>query len=88
MASYGIELRRAAERDLRGVGPALIPRILGGDENLAEDPLPRQSVKLHGTERLYRIRVGQHRVLYEVDPTPSMVVVYYIRHRRDAYRSL
>lgn len=37
---------------------------------------------------MYRLRVGQHRVLYEVDHAREAVVVYYIRHRREAYRNL
>jgi mRNA interferase RelE/StbE len=86
MGSYRIELKRSAERDIRRIEAALIPKILERVEALSDDPFPRQSVKLSGTEATYRLRVGSYRVIYSVDPEIETIVVYYIRHRREAYR--
>ena len=86
MASYAIEFKRSAERDLRKISPALIPAILSRVEALAEDPFPRQSRKLAGAERMYRLRVGAYRVVYEVDSDVRAITIHYIRHRREAYR--
>jgi mRNA interferase RelE/StbE len=88
MASYRVEFAGSAEKDLRRLSPALIPNILRRVEALQGDPTPRQSQKLSGTERTYRLRVGDYRVIYEVEPDIRVVVVYYIRHRREAYRQL
>ncbi len=84
MASYRIELVGHAEKDLRRLNPHLVSNILRRIEALADDPIPHQSQKLRGAERTYRLRVGDYRVIYEVDPTARTVVVYYIRHRREA----
>ena len=88
MGSYRIEFKRSAERDIRRIHPAFIFRILERVEALGNDPSPRQSLKLAGTEATYRLRVGAYRVIYSVDSETQTVVVYYVRHRREAYRQL
>jgi mRNA interferase RelE/StbE len=55
---------------------------------LKDDPVPRQSVKLSGAEQLYRIRVGEYRVIFGIDKAWQQVVVHHVRHRRDVYRRL
>ena len=52
------------------------------------DPLPRQSSKLQGAERLYRLRVGDYRIVYEVDTAALQITIHYVRHRREVYRRL
>jgi len=39
-----------------------------------------------GGERTYRLRVGVHRVIYQVDDVAQVVTVVSVRHRKDAYR--
>lgn len=53
---------------------------------LAEEPRPSGCRKLSGTERDYRIRVGEHRVLYEILDETREVRIYRVGHRRDVYR--
>ena len=53
---------------------------------LSDDPFPEQSIKLAGTERLYRIRIGDYRIVYGVDKAARQVIVHYVRHRREVYR--
>lgn len=55
---------------------------------LQDEPLPPQSIKLSGTAHLYRIRIGDYRVVYEVDQAAEIVIVHYVRHRKDVYRQL
>jgi mRNA interferase RelE/StbE len=43
---------------------------------------------LQGAERLYRLRVGDYRIVYEVDLDALHIIVQYVRHRRDVYRRL
>ena len=66
----------------------MVARILGRIDRLPTDPFPPQSAKLQGAERLYRLRVGEYRIVYEVDSAASLVVIHYVRHRRDVYRKL
>ncbi len=88
MASYRIVLKPSVEKDLRSLTKSVVVRVWDRLEALANDPHPRQSVKLTGAERLYRIRVGDHRIVYGVDDEAKVVTVHYVRHRREVYRGL
>jgi len=57
-------------------------------EKLEAGPFPRQAIKLSGAERLYRIRVGDYRMVYEVNTQAKQIMIHYVRHRREAYRVL
>jgi mRNA interferase RelE/StbE len=67
---------------------ATMERLLLRIEVLAAEPLPRQSVKMTGAEHLYRLRVGDYRIIYGVDHEARLVTVHHIRHRREAHRRL
>ncbi|MGA2161097.1 MAG: type II toxin-antitoxin system RelE/ParE family toxin [Methanoregula sp.] len=53
-----------------------------------ENPLPHDAIKLAGAESLYRIRVGEYRIIYQVLHESREVIVSSIRHRSVAYRSV
>lgn len=86
MASYEVLWRHSAERDLRNIDPQQIPRIVQSVEALEDTPFPPQHRRLRGSDREYRLRVGDYRVIYEVDSGLRTVTIYHIRHRREAYR--
>ncbi len=88
MASYSILFKPSVEKDLRPLPKSVVARVMKQIEILRENPIPRQSVKLAGAEQLYRIRVGDYRVIYGVEKEAKQVVVHYVRHRRDVYRQL
>jgi mRNA interferase RelE/StbE len=54
-------------------------------DQLAQNPRPAGAIKLQG-ESVYRIRVGVYRILYDIDDKEQAVVVYRVKHRREAYR--
>jgi mRNA interferase RelE/StbE len=62
----------------------VLKRIVG----LVDDPRPRQSLKLSGADSIYRLRIGDYRVIFEIDDSAELVSIMYVRHRRDAYRDL
>lgn len=86
MASYEIQWKHSAEKDLRGIDKQYIPRILETVETLSNNPFPSQHRKLHGSESSYRIRIGDYRIIYQVDSENKLIVIYHVRHRKDAYR--
>ena len=88
MAFYKVYLKPSIKKDLRRLPKELIPKLLEKIERLSEEPLPKQAVKLKGSERHYRIRAGEYRVIYEVNQEAQRVLIQYIRHRREVYRSL
>lgn len=86
MAEYAISFARSARKQLQVLDRALALRIIGRIESLAVTPRPVGCVKLEGGSRLWRIRVGDYRVIYEIDDHRRRVDVSAVRHRRDAYR--
>jgi len=88
MASYNIVFKPSVAKDLRTLPKAVIARVLKHIEKLKNAPLPRQSIKLAGAEQLYRIRVGDYRIVYSVDKPAKQITVHYVRHRREVYRKL
>jgi len=88
VTSYKIELKRSAEKELRKLDKSLIPDILRKIEQLAANPRPRQSKKLTGSERSYRLRTGKYRIIYQVDEAAKKVTIYIIKHRGEAYRKM
>jgi mRNA interferase RelE/StbE len=86
MASYLVEIARSAAKDLRRIDREWIPRIVAAIETLEADPRPAGSKKLVGSDRTYRLRIGDYRVIYDIHNDTLIVLVVRIRHRRDAYR--
>ena len=86
MDSYRIEFAREATKDLRRIDRVWIPKIITAIEDLAENPRPVGCKKLVGSEHTFRIRVGDYRVIYDIQDNILMVLVVRIRHRRDVYR--
>jgi len=88
VAFYSLSYKPSVEKDLQSIPRPLIARILTRIERLPSDPFPPQSAKLQGAERLYRVRVGDYRIVYEVDLDARHILVHYVRNRRDVYRRL
>ena len=86
MESYSIYLKPSAEKDLRRLPKPVVARVLALMEGLQSEPFPRKAVKLTGTGRLYRLRAGDYRVVYEVDAEAQRIIIHYIRHRKEIYR--
>jgi mRNA interferase RelE/StbE len=88
MASYRLVVKPSVEKDLRSLPKPMIARALEQIEQLKDDPFPRQSLKLTGAEQLYRLRMGDYRIIYGVDVGAREITVHYVRHRREVYRGL
>jgi mRNA interferase RelE/StbE len=88
MIAYTLEFKASVEKDLRKVPKDRLHDILKKIEELAEVPLPSDSKKLSGAEHLYRVRVGDYRITYEVMHKTKNVTIFYVRNRRSAYRGL
>ncbi len=87
MAEYRVFLRRSAVREPDGLPRKDLKRILNRIKQLAQDPRPRGSEKLDGSER-YRIRQRDYRIVYSVQDEERTVWVVRIGHRRDIYEKL
>ncbi len=87
MARYSIEISRTAEKQLKKVRRDDQRRIIEAILSLADDPHPMGSRKLMGYDDVFRIRVGQYRVLYSVSGKKLIVIVLKIGNRKDVYRA-
>jgi mRNA interferase RelE/StbE len=83
---YSLEISSAAEKELDRLPKEVARRIALAIDDLQSDPRPQGVLKLKGSRSKYRIRVGQYRVLYQVDDKVQLVTVVRIRHRKDAYQ--
>ena len=83
---YDVQLERSAERDLKRLAPREFHRIVPDIEALASNPRPKGCRKLSGTDNDWRIRVGDYRIVYEIDDRAKAVRVMRVRHRSDVYR--
>jgi mRNA interferase RelE/StbE len=87
MGRYELRFKSSVAKDLRGLPPTDVRRILARVEALRTDPRPPGAEKLAAQER-FRLRQGDYRVLYRVDDAAAIVEVVKIAHRRDVYRDL
>ena len=88
MKPYQINFQSSVDKDLRKLSSENCDRLLARIEELANEPLPLQAIKLKGTEGLYRIRVGDYRIIYEIDVSAKSILIHYVRHRREVYRDM
>jgi mRNA interferase RelE/StbE len=86
MASFSLQWRKSTRKDLRRIPREAVSRIVAGVEKLADEPLPHGSEKLTGSERTYRIRIGDYRVVYELLRDAKIVEIQRVRHRKDVYK--
>ncbi|HUA38451.1 MAG TPA: type II toxin-antitoxin system RelE/ParE family toxin [Candidatus Sulfopaludibacter sp.] len=88
MADYSISFARPARKELERLPGDIAGRILAKVEALAKNPRTVGDVKLHGQKNLWRICVGDYRVVDSINDFSRMIDVAVIRHRRDVYRDL
>lgn len=85
MELYSLEFAPSVRKDLRKIDRQVVPKLLSAMEDLRKDPRPASSKKLTN-EDLHRIRVGQYRVLYQIEEFRLVVFVVKIGHRKEIYR--
>lgn len=86
MADHRVVLARSAGRELEKLPANLVGRIFPKIEALSAQPRPPGCKKLKGGRGLWRIRIGDYRVIYSVDDRAHLVDIVAVRHRSEAYR--
>ena len=84
--SFRIELTPAAKRDLLKIDRTTLRRIGDAIDGLAEQPRPAGCVKLSGEDNLWRVRVGNYRIVYAIEDRKLLVLVVRVADRKDVYR--
>lgn len=78
---YSVLILPSARKELLNLPVKDAARVAAAVAQLAENPRPRQSVKLTGFPHDYRLRVGVYRALYVVNDGKRTVVIYRVGHR-------
>lgn len=86
--SYAILYRASVKREMRRLDANVARRLDAAILSLADNPRPSGCVKLSGQAGLWRIRVGDYRVVYEIRDRQLIVMVVSVAHRREVYREL
>jgi len=82
---YRLRLESRAAKALNRLPAGAQKRVMDALAGLKANPRPAGCAKIRGEDASYRIRVGSYRVIYEVDDTAKLVIVWIIGHRRDVY---
>ncbi len=83
---YLITIKKSAAKELENLPAKVLKSVTKAIYSLADEPRPKGCKKLKGqTECLFRIRLGDYRVVYSVDDIVQIVDVKKAGHRRDIY---
>ncbi|MEJ2746582.1 MAG: type II toxin-antitoxin system RelE/ParE family toxin [Anaerolineae bacterium] len=82
---YQLKIKRSAEQDLRRLPRSLFRRVNQQILALREEPRPPGVRKLKGNIEGWRVRVGDYRIVFQIDDTDQTVTIIRVRHRREVY---
>ena len=83
--TYSVTILRRAQKELGALSGEAYSRVRDTIGALREEPRPSGCLKLTGRDG-WRIRIGDYRVVYEIDDSGQIVTIFHIGHRRDVYR--
>lgn len=82
---HKVLIERGAEKDLNTLDKKVRNRIIEHVLLLRKTPRSPKSKKLIGSNNAWRLRVGDWRVIYEIDDKTKSIMIYRIKHRSKAY---
>lgn len=83
--SYTLEIRSSARKDIQELPNERVKRIVLKIDGLKQNPRPA-GVKKLALGLGWRIRVGDYRIVYEINDLRRIVTIARVKHRREAYR--
>lgn len=85
---YVITYKKSVEKDLRKISKPHLKKIVQAIQQLAHNPKPTASTGLKGFSNVYRLRVGDYRIVYEINKGELIVLIVRVAHRREVYKNL
>ena len=85
---YRIEFKRSAARVLRKLPKPDCRRIRDKIDSFAENLPDPATTKMKGDNPFHRVRVGDYRIIYEINEDALLILVLKIGHRKEVYRRL
>ena len=86
LAHYHVQFAPSAARSLAKLERSFQRRIARRLDALVYEPRPKGSEKLRGAAGRYRIRVGDYRIIYDIEDDELLILILRVGHRRDIYR--
>ena len=86
--SYSLILNPSIEKDLRSLPKTFILKAVKQIIALQDDPIPHQAKKIVNADGMYRVRVGDYRIVYSVSDQDETITILRISHRSNVYRHL
>lgn len=86
--SYTVHVRTSAAKEIRSLPRPIQRRVGLAIDRLETTPRPPGAQALSGYENLYRLRIGEYRLVYEIRDREILIIVIRVRHRREVYRGL
>jgi mRNA interferase RelE/StbE len=83
---YRIEFSPTAERQFKKLPKEAQARLKHRIDILAENPFPRGVKKLSAEEDLYRLRIGDYRIIYQAQGKALLILILKLGHRKNVYR--
>ena len=83
---YSITFARSARKEIETLDTPILLRVFKRIEALVGNPRPEGCRKIQSEQTLWRIRVGDYRVIYAIDDALHIVDIVTVRHRSEAYR--
>ena len=85
--TYRIEVKKTAAKALRKISKPDQKRIGEKIDSLAEDLPNPEATKMKGNNPFHKIRVGDYRIVYEIQDDILVILIVKIGHRKDIYRN-
>jgi mRNA interferase RelE/StbE len=86
--SYTVQYDPRAAKELAKLDRPVARRIASAVEALGDQPRPQGARRLVGYPGLWRVRIGDYRVVYAIKDAELVVLALRIAHRSDVYRNL
>ncbi|HEU5400598.1 MAG TPA: type II toxin-antitoxin system RelE/ParE family toxin [Terriglobales bacterium] len=86
MAQFKVEFTSSVLRQLDKLPSKISHKLVAAAESLGDTPYPIGTKKMQGGQDLWRIRVGDYRIIYRVERHRLVVLILRIGHRREVYR--
>jgi mRNA interferase RelE/StbE len=83
--AYTVIIIRPAQKEIKALDQTFRARILQALHSLTNDPRPSGCRKLVGAQNRWRVRVGDYRIIYEINDASSSLNIIAVRHRSKAY---
>ncbi|MCC7351123.1 MAG: type II toxin-antitoxin system RelE/ParE family toxin [Phycisphaerales bacterium] len=85
---YSVQFKPSVRKALLKMERPIQRRLIEAADDLGDDPRPHGVEKMAGDDNLWRVRVGDWRIIYEIHDRQLIVLVLKVRHRREVYRNM